>query len=56
MKIDYLKLANYARWGTSALFATLALGGLTGIIAGNYLHFITMIGSAVMSYAIAKHW
>ena len=56
MKIDLLKLGNFLRVGTSVLFATLALGGLTGIIAGNYLHFITMIGSTVMSYAIVKHW
>ena len=56
MKINFLKLANYARWGGTALFGMLALAGLGGIIVGNYLHFITLIGSATMSYAIIKRW
>lgn len=56
MKIDFLKLANYARWGVCTLFVALAMAGVAGIITGNYLHIITIWGSISMAYAIAKEW
>lgn len=56
MKIDFLKLGNYLRWGTSVLFTTLAILGSIGIMKGNYLHIITMAGFLIMAYAVAKKW
>lgn len=56
MKIDFLKLGNYLRWGTSVLFTTLAILCLVGITKGNYLHITTMAGCLIMAYAVAKKW
>lgn len=56
MKIDFLKLVNYTRWGACTLFVALAIAGVAGVITGNYLHIITISGSLSMAYAIAKEW
>lgn len=56
MKIDFLKLGNYLRWGTSVLFVALAILCLVGITKGNYQHIITMAGCLIMAYALAMKW
>ena len=56
MKIDFLKLGNYLRWGTSVSLIALGTLCLVGIIKGNYLLIITMAGSLIMAYAVGKKW
>ena len=56
MKIDFLKLGNFLRVGTSVLFAVFAVICFIGVLKGNYLHIISIAGFLSMAYCVLKEW
>lgn len=56
MKIDYLKLANFVRWGCCILLAGFALLAIVAICTGRFQYIVTFSGSSVLAWIVGKHW
>lgn len=56
MKIDYLKLANYARWACCVLLILLSLLALSAVCTGRFQHIITFSGFLALAWMVAKYW
>lgn len=56
MKIDIIKIENYARLAMATAFVMLAIIGAVAICFGKFGHFLTVSGSLVMVYYLLKKW